>query len=59
VSKVEFYDGVNKLGEDTTAPYSYNWSNPTLGAHTLKAKAIGSDATSGTSEPITVIVMNP
>ncbi|MHB9024360.1 MAG: Ig-like domain-containing protein [Armatimonadota bacterium] len=59
VSKVEFYDGVNKLGEDTTAPYSYNWSNPTLGAHMLKAKAIGSDATSGTSEPIAVTVVNP
>ncbi len=27
ISKVEFYNGGTKLGESTTAPYSYNWSN--------------------------------
>ncbi|MHB9024511.1 MAG: Ig-like domain-containing protein [Armatimonadota bacterium] len=59
VTKVEFYDGENKLGEDTVAPYSYSWMNPTLGAHTLRATAIGNDATVGTSEPINVTVVNP
>ena len=27
VSKVEFYQGGYKVGEDTTAPYTYNWTN--------------------------------
>jgi hypothetical protein len=26
VSKVEFFNGATKLGEDTTAPYSFAWS---------------------------------
>src|SRR5207253_3197586 len=25
VTKVEFYSGATKLGEDTTAPYNFNW----------------------------------
>ena len=40
VAMVEFYDGVTKLGEDATAPYSFIWSTATLGNHTLTAKAI-------------------
>ncbi|MHB9022749.1 MAG: Ig-like domain-containing protein [Armatimonadota bacterium] len=59
VSKVEFYDGANKLGEDTLAPYSYTWPSPSLGAHTLTAKAIGSDLTVGTSEPVNITVNDP
>ena len=26
VTKVEFFNGAAKLGEDTTAPYSFTWS---------------------------------
>jgi len=31
VSKVEFFQGAVKLGEDTTSPYSYSWTNVAAG----------------------------
>ena len=54
ISKVEFYQGVTKLGEDATAPYSYIWSNVSLGNYSLKAVAIDNDAGSTTSAAISV-----
>jgi hypothetical protein len=38
VSKVEFYNGDTKLGEDLTAPYSYNWTNVPVGQYSITAK---------------------
>ncbi len=50
VSTVEFYEGGNYLGEDTTSPYSFNWISVSDGCYTLMAKAIddvgGSDTDS-------------
>jgi lysophospholipase L1-like esterase len=40
VARVEFYDGTTKLGEDATAPYTYNWVNPPAGTHELTARAV-------------------
>ncbi|HEY8894948.1 MAG TPA: Ig-like domain-containing protein [Niastella sp.] len=39
ISKVEFYNGGTKLGEATTAPYSYNWSSVATGSYTITAVA--------------------
>jgi formylglycine-generating enzyme required for sulfatase activity len=39
VTKVEFYQGTTKLGEDATSPYSYTWNNVAAGSYTLTAKA--------------------
>src|SRR3954451_4457783 len=51
VAKVEFFRaGTTKLGEDTTAPYTYRWKNPPTGAHQLTVKAtdnLGAVTTSG------------
>lgn len=50
VSKVEFYNGSTKLGEDATSPYSFTWSSPAAGDYTLTAKAydnLGAVTTSG------------
>ncbi len=38
--RVSFYADDSKAGEDTTAPYSFTWSNATAGAHALFAVAI-------------------
>lgn len=43
VSKVEFYLNSIKLGEDTTAPYSYSYLTDTVGNYLLTAKVIDSD----------------
>ncbi|NJM94346.1 MAG: hypothetical protein HC842_06500, partial [Cytophagales bacterium] len=39
VTKVEFYNGSTKLGEDSSSPYTYTWSNVSAGSYTLTAKA--------------------
>ncbi|WP_293758250.1 S8 family serine peptidase [Vallitalea sp.] len=60
VSKVEFYVDNNKIGEDTTSPYSYEWDTTTVSnaSHTLKVKAIDSSNNEGLSNEITVTVNN-
>lgn len=50
VSKVEFYKGATKLGESTSAPFSYAWNGVQAGTYVLTAKAYdnsGAEATSG------------
>ncbi|WP_018479282.1 DUF4082 domain-containing protein [Pontibacter roseus] len=56
VSKVEFYNGSTKLGEDLSSPYSYNWSNVAAGSYQLSAKAIDNNAAVTTSAAVTVTV---
>ena len=56
VSKVEFYQGATKLGEDGTAPYTFDWTASTVGDFTLTAKAIDNNAASTTSAAVTLHV---
>ena len=39
ISKVEFYNGTVLLSTATSTPYSYNWTNVTVGNYTITAKA--------------------
>jgi glucose/arabinose dehydrogenase len=39
ISKVEFFDGTNRLGEDATSPYTFSWSGAAPGQHLVVAKA--------------------
>jgi hypothetical protein len=58
VSKVEFFraDGATKLGEDTTAPYSYAWRMAASGTHSLRAKATDNAGVVTTSAPVSIRV---
>jgi hypothetical protein len=56
VTKVEFYAGATKLGEDASAPYSYTWSNPTSGFWSLTAIAVDDDNASTTSATVSINV---
>ncbi|MFO1440414.1 MAG: Ig-like domain-containing protein [Verrucomicrobiaceae bacterium] len=58
VSKVEFFNGATKLGEDTTAPYAYDWTGVISGSYTLTARATDNANTSTTSAAIAVTVTN-
>jgi hypothetical protein len=61
VMKVEFFNGAAKLGEDTTAPYSFTWSGVAAGTYTLTARAtddLGATTTSAESR-ITVSANTP
>ena len=56
VSKVEFFDGSSKIGEDTSAPYSFDWTNVAAGDHTLTAKATDNIGLATVSSPVVIHV---
>jgi hypothetical protein len=59
VSKVEFFNGTTKLGEDTSAPYSFDWNNIASGTYAITAKATDNSGAVGTSSAVTVSVICP
>jgi hypothetical protein len=56
VTKVEFFNGAAKLGEDTTAPYSFAWSSVGAGTYTLTARATDNLGATTTSAASTITV---
>jgi hypothetical protein len=50
ITKVEFYNGTSKLGEDLASPYTFTWNNVQPGSYTIVAKAIDDNGTSTTDE---------
>jgi len=59
VSKVEFFQGAVKLGEDTTNPYSYDWTNVAAGNYVLTAKVTDNLAATTTSSAVNITVNQP
>jgi len=57
VGKVEFFQGLAKLGEDTSAPYSYTWSDAAVGNYTLTAKATDNGGATTTSSAVSITVI--
>lgn len=49
ISKVEFYNGSVKLGEDASSPYSFVWNNISSGNYKLMARAIDHQGATNTS----------
>ncbi len=56
VSKVEFYQGTTKLGEDSSSPYTLTWSSVAAGSYTLRARTIDTLGLSATSAPVNIVV---
>jgi bacillolysin len=57
VTKVEFFEGANKLGEDTTGPtFSFSWNDVPAGNYTLSATATDNDEATATSAPVHITV---
>lgn len=56
VSKVEFYAGTTKLGEDTSSPYELVWNGAALGSYTLTARATDNEGATGTSTSVAISV---
>src|SRR5574341_864805 len=59
ITKVEFFQGSVKLGEDTTAPYSYAWASVAAGNYTLTARATDNSGAIATSSAVNIIVSAP
>jgi hypothetical protein len=58
VTRVEFYNGATKLGEDTTSPYSYTWSNVASGTYALTAVAVDNAGNTTHSAPVSITVQS-
>ena len=58
ITKVEFYQGSEKIGEALTAPYTMVWSNVQAGSYSLTAKAFDNTNADSLSLPVNIIV-NP
>lgn len=56
ISKVEFYNGTIKIGEDSTEPFSLNWENASVGRHTITAVATDNQNAQTTSQVVTINV---
>lgn len=56
VSKVEFLAGATKLGEDTTAPYTFTWSGIAAGTYAITARATDDLGFTTTSAASTITV---
>ncbi|MGE5598653.1 MAG: glycoside hydrolase family 48 protein, partial [Bacteroidota bacterium] len=56
VSKVEFFNGATKLGEDASPPYQYEWRDVPAGSYTLTARAIDNLGATGVSAPVQIVV---
>ncbi len=61
IALVEFFDGSVKIGEDTTAPYSFQWNGviAALPAHVITARATTSLGVVGNSAPVPLNVVSP
>src|SRR5690606_3275697 len=59
ITKVGFYNGNTLLGEDTSSPYSYSWTNLKAGNYTITAKATDNRSGVTTSAAITITVVIP
>jgi chitinase/chitodextrinase len=56
ITKVEFFNGSTKLGEDTTSPYTFSWTGAGAGTHSLTAIATDNAGGTGTSSAVNISV---
>lgn len=59
VTKVEFFAGTVKIGEDATAPYTFGWTPTTTGTFSLTAVVTDAATNTGTSAAISIRVIPP
>jgi hypothetical protein len=58
ITKVEFFEGANLLGEDTTAPYEFVWRNVPVGSFAVRARATNTNSLTATTTG-TVTIASP
>lgn len=56
VTKVEFYSGSRKIGDDTSAPFAFTWSNVDEGTYRVRAVATDNLYATAESDTITISV---
>ncbi len=56
VDKVEFFAGDTKIGEDTSEPFTFSWTDAPAGTHQLTAKATDNEGSVTTSQAVEITV---
>ena len=56
ISNVEFFNGSSKLGERTSAPWSYTWKDVKEGSYSITAVATDNSGSRTVSSAVTVVV---
>jgi glucosylceramidase len=56
IAKVEFYNGVTKLGEDPSEPYMYDWTDVAEGMYELTVVAFDDQGVTTTSSVFSLVV---
>ena len=56
MSKVEFFQGATKLGQVTSGPFAFIWSNVLAGSYSLSAVATDNSGVAGTSGAVNVTI---
>ena len=56
INKVEFFRGSTKLGEDSSSPYSFSWTNVSAGSYNLTARATDNDGGTKTSNVVAITI---
>ncbi len=56
VTKVDFYNGANYLGSDSTLPFAFTWTNVPAGNYTITAKATDNSGLSTISTSVKIVV---
>jgi hypothetical protein len=56
ISKVEFFQGATKLGQDTVYPYSFTWNQVPTGTYSLTVRATDNGGETFTSVPVGIVV---
>ena len=56
ITKVQLYNGVTLLGENTSAPYAFTWSNVSAGGYNLTARAVYDAGSAVDSSPVNINV---
>lgn len=59
IEKVEFFSGEIKIGESTTAPFSFTWPNVPDGRYTLTARATDNQGLTAFSSAVSIVVGIP
>ncbi len=58
IARVEFYNGTQKLGEDASTPFAYNWTNLAAGTYSISVRAYDNLGAMTSSSSVSVSVTN-
>jgi len=59
VSRVDFYEGSNKIGVSLVSPYEFTWTKVAAGKYSLSVTAVNEDDVEIGSASISITVVDP